>query len=101
MNKVVINRCYGGFDLSEAALKFLEKRGYEIRRASWGSYLVNEIERHNKDLIECVETLGENVASGSCARLVIEEISGDVYSIEEYDGMDSIKTPETYVWISI
>ncbi len=101
MNKVVINTCYGGFDLSEEALKFLQKRGHEVVFESWGCYLVNDIERHNKDLIECVETLGEQAASGSCARLFIQEISGDIYSIEEYDGVESIKTPDTYHWINI
>jgi len=27
--KVVINRCYGGFGLSKAALKWLKKRGFK------------------------------------------------------------------------
>lgn len=101
MNKVVVNRCYGGFGLSDKALTFLEKRGYEVRREDWGSYLVNEIERHNKDLIECVETIGEKEASGSYADLCIIEIGSNAYSIEEYDGMESLKTPDTYDWISI
>lgn len=41
-NKVVINTCYGGFGLSDAALDFLSERGCSVVKSRWGGYLVDE-----------------------------------------------------------
>ena len=97
MTKVVINRCWGGFGLSEFALNMLEQRGYKVNRYEFGSYLDTKIDRHNEDLVEVVETLGDD-ANGRCARLVVVEIDGYLYRIDEYDGMESIETPDTQEW---
>ena len=48
--------------------------------------------RHHPLLIECIETLGED-ANAYCAKLVIEEIYGNLYIINDYDGLESIETP--------
>ena len=98
MAKVVINRCWGGFGLSNMALDMLEQRGYEVNTREWGRYLANDIERHNEDLVEIVEILGEE-ADGSCARLVVVELQGDLYRIDEYDGMESVEEPHSLDWI--
>lgn len=100
MTKVVINRCWGGFGLSEFALNMLEQRGYKVNRYEFGNYLDGEIDRHNEDLVEVVEILGDD-ANGRFARLVIEEINGNLYRIDEYDGMESIETPDTQDWIVV
>jgi len=48
-------------------------------------------DRSDPLLIECIETLGSDVCSGSCAKLKIVEIPDDVqYVIEEYDGYEHI-----------
>jgi len=79
--KVVINTCYGGFGLSEKACKML---GID------SEYDHVDIDRHNKNLINVVETLGDE-ANGECAELKIVEIPDDVdYIIEEYDGLEWI-----------
>lgn len=139
MHKVVYNRCFGGFSLSNEALMLLyEKKGKEIfpykedinsgtyklldkvgKDQFWThfstKYLGEEtdgipdecyvsfydISRHDKELVEVVEELGER-ANGSCADLAIDEISSDMYYIDEYDGSESVITPETdHDWIVI
>ena len=82
--KVVINTCFGGYGLSEAAYKYmgLEWDGYGFAFSS---------DRTNQQLVECVETLGEK-ANGSFARLRIVEVPDDVsWYIDEYDGNESVE----------
>lgn len=100
MGKVVINTCYGGFGLSAFAINMMEERGYKVNRYDFGSYLDSDIARHNEDLIEVVEILGED-ANGMCAELTIVEFDGNVYRIDEYDGYESLVTPENQKWIVI
>ncbi len=77
--KVVINKCYGGFSLSEKAFKEL---GLE------GPY--DYLERHNPRLVDVVERLGKE-SWGGCAELKVVEIPDDVeYDIGEYDGVEWI-----------
>lgn len=81
--KVVINRCYGGFGLSEEAYKFL---GLE-----WDEYGHAEIERNDPKLVECVEALGKK-ANGDFAKLKVVEIPDGIdYYIHDYDGIESIE----------
>lgn len=106
-NKVVINRCYGGFGLSNEAVLWLSKEyGLEYAEYAWGSsrkkgyYLKEEIQRHDPRLVRCVETLGSR-ANGLCAELEIEEIYGNLYRISEYDGMETLYTQDTTEWTAI
>ena len=79
--KVVINRCYGGFGLSEKAYEYLD-----IPWDGYG-YICNE-DRTNPKLVECVEKLGED-ANGTFAELKVVEIPDDVeWTIEEHDGLE-------------
>ena len=78
--KVVINTCFGGFGLSEEAMKYLgAKNSYEY---------IND--RTNPKLVECVETLGDEADRySSCLKVV--EIPDDVeWEIYNYDGKESI-----------
>ena len=81
--KAVINKCYGGFSLSEDAYKFL---GLE-----WDGYGYDRIERTNSKLIECVETLGYK-ANGRFADLKVVEIPDNTtdWRMTEYDGTEFI-----------
>lgn len=100
MYKVVINGCYGGFGLSQLALNTLYKNYpdmvgvYKNYRGEDEMYLSDEIERHDKRLVEVVENLGSEVASGDCANLVIETIYNPIYRVSEYDGYESIHTQD-------
>jgi hypothetical protein len=56
-----------------------------------------DVDRHDPALVQVVEELGDK-ANGECAKLAIEEISGP-YRIDEYDGYESVETPDGYDWI--
>jgi len=57
-----------------------------------------DIPRHDPELVQVVEELGE-AANGSCARLVIEELDpGTRYRITEYDGYESVETDDSVDW---
>ena len=86
--KIVINRCYGGFSLSELACEKLSAlvgrrvESYDYHDAS---------DRANPNLIKVVEELGDR-ANTSCSKLKIIEIPDDVdYTISEYDGMETVE----------
>ena len=81
MQKIVVNKCYGGFGLSTAAYKELQLEwdgfGYDFRD-----------DRSNPKLVEVVEKLGKK-ASGSLANLKVVEIPDNAeWEIEEYDGQE-------------
>lgn len=95
--KVVINACFGGFSLSEAANERLVAAGvakwydWELHVASWGRPCDSrDIARDNAELIRVVEEMGTD-ADGECARLEIVEIPADVtWEIDEYDGFEHV-----------
>lgn len=82
--KVVINKCYGGFGLSEFGKKLYKERA-GITDPDWYYF---DIARDDPILIEMVETLGHEIES-SYAKLKIVEIPDDVqWEIAEHDGME-------------
>jgi hypothetical protein len=95
MRKIVINKCYGGFCLSDEAEEYLNELGNVI--LGWGESTwqpprswtwVFDKDRCNLDLISVVEKLGER-ANGDHAELKVVEIPDDVeYIIQEYDGIE-------------
>lgn len=101
MKKILINKCYGGFDLSsEAKEMLLNKLSIPFERKEAEAYgmiftnpetgeelCVEDIDRDNPLLIEVVETLGVEASSGDYAELKIVEIPDDVvWEIEENFG---------------
>ena len=111
MNKVVYNGCFGGFSLSKAAMKWLAENGRDEIKAiskkelqedpnnTFGYHRL-EIERHDPDLVRCVETLGYR-ASGRCANLGVRELKGNRYRIDDYDGNEEVYEPEDEEYITI
>lgn len=82
--RIVINRCYGGFRLSDAARKKLAEYGLTIR--NWNSWAQDN--RTHPILLRVVGELGD-AASGSSAKLVIVEVPlGVEWTVEEYDGLE-------------
>jgi len=81
--KIVINRCYGGFGLSEKA--------YELLGVPWDGFgHASGVARNDPHLVSVVEQLGDD-ANGRYAELAVVEIPDDVeWHIEDYDGMESI-----------
>jgi hypothetical protein len=86
MKKVVINRCFGGFSISQEAVNRLAKlKG--VLPEDIDSY---DLERDDPLLVQVVEELKEK-ANGSCAYLNIVEIPDEVeFIIEEYDGSEHV-----------
>ena len=93
MKKIVLHKCYGGFEVSDLVIEeYLKLTGFEI--GSYCSYL-----REDEILISIVERLGKK-ASGSCSALVVVKIPDNVfkdYVIDEYDGIEILhKKVEEY-----
>lgn len=81
--KIVLNKCFGGYSLSEEAYKYLNIPG-----DGYGCDFKEN--RTNEKLIECVEALGDK-ANGDCAKLSIVEIPDDIeYYIGDYDGIETV-----------
>lgn len=64
------------------------KKVSELPEETYWSY--SNLERNDSDLISVIEELGDD-ASGKCGDIKVVEIPDDVaWTIEEYDGMESI-----------
>lgn len=85
--KIVLNKCYGGFGLS--------KEAYDYLGIPWDGYgyAYNDYElRTNPKLVECIETLGSEKASGQFSKLRVVEFPDDLdYEIESYDGVETVE----------
>ena len=111
-NKLVINCRFGGFGLSDAAIVRLIQLGSQYARmrtleevAEWPGggalYCEHDIPRHDKLLVQVVEELGDK-ASGNSAKLCVVEIDGNEYAVDEYDGQETVDTPDCKrEWIRI
>jgi hypothetical protein len=112
--KVAINRCFGGFGISDEAFeKLLERKGIAFekvvdkeRGALFGASYYNEGHvgndefylseydmtsvRNDPDLIAVIEEMGE-AANSWAADIAIVEIPDDVqWHIHEYDGLEHV-----------
>jgi len=101
-NKVVINSCYGGFGLSEDAKRLFNQIQIDrkIPVTVWDEIWVGDIPRHHPILIQVVELLGD-AAGSDYSSLEVVEIPGNQYRISEYDGYESVQTPENMMWTLI
>jgi hypothetical protein len=94
--KVAFNGCYGGFSLSDKAVDRLKELGVKYDR----HYEYEDMPRHHPLLIQVIEELGKE-ASGDYSNLCISTIDSPLYRIDEYDGSESVMTPEGIRWINI
>jgi hypothetical protein len=83
--RIVINKCYGGFSLSEPVkLLYKERTGKSLREY--------EAVRDDPELISAIEQIGLDNASGTFGKLAIIEIPDDVpedgWDIQDYDGVE-------------
>ena len=91
MQEIVINRCWGGYSLSQEAKEWLLKQDALMpsyvdliyANSSWRA-------RSDKHLIQCIKELGER-ADGEHASLEIVSIPDDVeWQIIDHDGWEHI-----------
>ena len=107
MPKIVINADYGGFGLSNEAIRlYLTKSGqpweeetrepsgltyFWLNKANEELFWENDLNRNDPILVEIVENLTSEKASARFAKLKVIEIPDDVdWYIEEYDGREWI-----------
>ena len=85
--KVVINKRYGGFRLSDKALDFMGITDEDERFDFEGGCGCKV--RTDPRLIKAIETLGEEAWNSSVSYLKVVEIPDDVeWTISEYDGVE-------------
>jgi hypothetical protein len=86
--KIVINKCHGGFSLSEQAQKLFCQYSM-IEWKNWEQdYSYYDIERNDQHLVRVVEELGDD-ANGRFSELKVVDIPDDVeWQIDEYDGAE-------------
>lgn len=117
MPKIVVNSCFGGFGLSDAAVKrYAEIKGIEliwVPRTQYGKedweyhsehweradiadederyFSYYDIDRDDPALVQTVEELGA-AAGGNYAELRIADVPDDVeWYIDEYDGIETVR----------
>ena len=112
--KIIVNKCHGGFRLSDEALKWLiDNKAWTVTSDEgkdvyhnfmilsnedgnplFGQYYAtysDDTLRVHPDVIECVEALGEK-ANSRFSDLKIVEIPDDAdWEIDEYDGYESVR----------
>ena len=126
--KIAISDSYGGFRLSgEAVCRIGERMGYKPscfglpeKAFEYGTEEINQLDddmfeivsriidkihslpRHNKILVDVVESLGEK-ASCQHTTVVVTEVDcpSDRYAIREYDGLEWAYTPESIDWVTV
>ena len=110
--KIVINRCWGGFGLSDAAIEaFLDRKfipwektpsKYALGNSDyWVKGFCCDPEHHldpydmihdrsDPDLVAVIEQLGEDANTDSSELKVVEIPDGVDWEIQDYDGMEHI-----------
>lgn len=84
--KVVINRCFGGFGLSDEAMQlYAAKKGIKLE-----GFYDWEISRNDPVLVEVVEHLGEAANDWATDLKVVEIPEGVDWYVEDYDGVEHI-----------
>ena len=79
--KVVINRCWGGFGLSDKAMAMFKALGGDNA----------DSDRDDPILVKVVETLGKEANTEYSSLKVVEIPDGVDYYIDDYDGMETIE----------
>ena len=74
-----------------------ERRAYN-QKQSKQTWYDRDVDRHDPILVQVVEELGVK-ANGNYADLAIAEVNGP-YRIDEYDGMETVETPNSYDWVT-
>lgn len=114
--KVVINRCFGGFGLSDLAFEMLlDRKGIEWEKSSsrnsfsssfdyydkghvgeadhyiwYRNVIKDDIDRADPVLVQLVEELGEKVNTRFSNLRIVEVPDDAEWYIEEYDGSEHV-----------
>jgi len=91
---ILINICYGGFSFSPEFSQYFYTLHPDLQEDNTRlDYCTNINPRTDPRVIEAIKDFGLDRAAGMCAHLSLEEIADGLdYSIDEYDGMESLRT---------
>jgi hypothetical protein len=101
--RIVVNHCYGGFSVSHEAYLRLRELGSKVAlkerdgkdgkpRGGYMEAFCYDIERTDPLLLQVMDELGSDQASGALAELEVVEIPDGVdWEIDDYDGMESVE----------
>lgn len=95
-HKVAIGISYSGFELSKAVEQYL------LEKFNICTYFL--CPRHDSRLIEAIESelaKGNNAHLYEYGKIKIVEIESNQYIINDYDGSESVITPDKLKWIDI
>ena len=91
VRRVVLNCCYGGFGLSEEAISLYHHLTTGISETDDRLYFF-DIQRDDPILLQIIDTIGLEVASGPFCKLGIVEIPDDIptdgWIVMDYDGRE-------------
>lgn len=82
VQRIVVNRRHGVFNLSEQARQWLGERGFDLANDEI------DIPRDNALLVECVEVLGDEASGVHSALAIVEVPAGVDWRIESDDGRE-------------
>ena len=96
MVRVVYNASYGGFGLKHKA----EDRYWEIKGQPKPQHWYDtDLCRHDPALLQVIDEMGLEEVTADYAELAITELPhGTKYFIDEYDGMETVRTIDDIVW---
>ena len=110
--KLVLNKCYGGFSLSDGAVRHIAAlKGiqlFEEDQEFWTEFYIDaaleepfdfrSIPRWDEHLVAVVEEF-KALANGQHAKLEIIDIpQGQQFRIQEYDGKEWLEFPSDITW---
>lgn len=98
MQKIVLNKSFGAFKLSEKAINRLHELGHEKVTELKDKHDMNTVsdlsrilKRNDSKLVQVVEELGEDASTGK-SKLVIETIPMNAFFLRTYDGFEHVET---------
>lgn len=90
MKAILYNNCHGGFGFSDELLRMFGITTGQ-RSQDGNDFCMNMENRTNPLVIQAVERIGLERASGECSCLKIEYVEDDaIYRIKEHDGYERL-----------
>ena len=102
--KVVYNSDYGGYFVPGDVVVdlFPEAAGLDPFTHEYQLFgdAADDMPRHDARLVAAVEAYIAKVGEDDTS-LAVADVSGDRYWIEDYDGKETVRTPETIPWVKV
>lgn len=109
-HKVAYNACHGGAALSHIAIMRMIELGSQWALESLAKkeekfdpygYDLLGIPRHDPILIQTIEELEPEQTNAIMSLLMIHDLRGNKYIVEEHDGWERVLEPDEVAWTTI